>query len=89
MADPRMVEVVWVDSGMHIDHGWASTEKYLTNIGLDRMTVRTVGIRVHEDDEALLVALSHDPAHDKWQGMQLILKDNIRHWCFLEPSDNG
>ena len=78
----RPVAVRWLDSGMHIDKGWASLEDYRKDTSTQRMTVVTVGILMHEDEETLLIGQSFDPAHDHWVGGQLIVKENIidRNW---------
>lgn len=72
-----MVKVRWLDSGMHIDKGWASLEDYRKDTGTARMEVITVGFLMHEDEETLLVGQSYDPAHDHWVGGQLIVKANV------------
>lgn len=71
------VSVTWLDSGVHIDHGWASAEKYCESTGLNGMTVHTVGILMHEDEDTVMVGLSYDPTHDTWFGAQLIARQNI------------
>ncbi len=71
------VRVTWVDSGMHIDHGWASAETYREGTTVDRMSVTTVGMLVAEEADTLLVALNHDPAHDTYLSMQLILRSDV------------
>lgn len=78
----RPVAVRWLDSGMHIDKGWASLEDYRANTETARMQVVTVGILMHEDDETILIGQSFDPAHDTWVGGQLIVKENVisRNW---------
>jgi hypothetical protein len=77
MALPRLVHVEWVDSGLNIDHGWASKDKYLENTEKKRMLVDTVGILMHEDEEKVVVALSHDQNLDTWYSAQLILRESI------------
>jgi hypothetical protein len=43
----------------------------------------TVGIIMHEDEDIIVVALSHDPAHDKWISAQLIHKQSIQDLLYL------
>jgi hypothetical protein len=69
--------VRWIDSGMHIDHGWAPSSTYLDGAEVSRMEVTSVGIVMHEDDDIVVLALSHDPAHDKWISAQLIHRPSI------------
>jgi hypothetical protein len=79
----RMAYVRWIDSGMHSDYGWAPAEKYIENADLHRMECVTVGIIMHEDEDIIVVALSHDPAHDKWISAQLIHKQSIQDLLYL------
>ena len=79
----RPVAVKWLDSGMHIDKGWASLEDYRKDTETSRMTVVTVGILMHEDDQTILIGQTYDPSHDHWVGGQLILKENVVSRNFL------
>lgn len=74
----RVERVVWVDSGMFIDEGWAKTEVYRSAAQKWHGDVVTIGQPIYEDDTVLVLGLSHDRAHDHWFGAQLIAKANIR-----------
>lgn len=82
-ANHRMVYVRWVDSGMHSDYGWDTAAKYLDRASLRQMECVTVGILMHEDEDIIAVALSHDPEHDKWISAQLIHKQAIKDLQYL------
>jgi hypothetical protein len=71
-----LVSVTWIDSGTHIDHGWEKKEKYLEGL-TPKNTVQTVGIKMHEDEETIVVALSYDLVRDAWYGAEMILKQNV------------
>lgn len=78
MSDGHAIErVEWTDSGMHMDHGWASTEVYRSSAREWEGTVITVGQLLHEDENVVVLGLSHDAAHDHWFGAQLINKAAI------------
>ena len=70
-------QIVWVDSGMRLDQGWAPLSEYLAKASPSRTKVSTVGYIMHEDEEIILVGQSLDPAHDTWFGVQMILKKNV------------
>lgn len=72
------LRITWYDSGMHLDEGWATADKYTEDIDLDRLLVVTVGMLMHEDDDVVVLGLSYDPAHENWYGAQLIMKLNIQ-----------
>ena len=72
-----LISVQWTDSGMHINHNWASLDEFKKNIGPDTTVVQTVGMLMHEEDEYILVGQSYDPTHDTWYGAQMILKSNV------------
>lgn len=73
----QVERVVWTDSGMHIDHGWATTDVYRSSATKWQGSVVTVGQVLYEDDDVLVIGLSHDKANDTWFGAQLIAKANI------------
>jgi hypothetical protein len=73
----QLVSVQWTDSGMHVDHGWDTLDKYRQDLSPGSTRVQTVGILMHEDDEIMLIGLSYDPTHDKYYGAQMILKSNV------------
>jgi hypothetical protein len=52
------------------------------------MEVMSAGFVMHEDDQVLLLAVSHDEAHDHFYGVQGIAKRNIlaRRVCGTTPS---
>jgi hypothetical protein len=73
-----LISVTWTDSGIHTDHGWASKEKYLEGINPPESNlVQTAGIKMHEDDDCIVVALSYDPVRNTWYGAEMILKSNV------------
>ena len=74
----KVERVVWTDSGMFIDEGWAKTEVYRSAATKWHGDVVTIGQPIYEDDKVLVLGLSHDRAHDHWYGAQLISKVNIK-----------
>lgn len=70
--------VVWTDSGMFIDKGWANTDAYRSAAEAWQGDVVTIGQPIYEDDEVLVLGLSHDRCHDNWFGAQLIAKACIK-----------
>lgn len=66
----------WLDTGAHVDYGWAPKEKYIADAVTDKMTVDTIGFLMHEDDDIVMVALSH-VFDDLWYGAQIIHKSSI------------
>lgn len=74
---PSMVHVEWIDSGMHMDHGWASQNEYMARASMDRLTVHTVGLLMQNGSDLVLIGLNYDPAHDAWIGVQAIQRSNI------------
>ncbi len=70
-----MVRVVWLDSGAHVDHGWASAAQYMST-DLSRK-VTTVGMLVDESDDVVAVGLNFDPDTDNWFGVELIYRPTI------------
>lgn len=79
----KYVEVIWIDSGMHVDYGWATTEKYKEGTTLDKMRVTTVGMLIDLTPEIVLVGLCRDPAHDKWFGAQVIDRKAVEGFRYL------
>jgi len=73
----QIVVIEWLDSGLYLDEGWAPQEDYLRELTLDRMTVITSGILMHEDEEMIVVATSYDPSHDTYYGAQVIARSNV------------
>lgn len=72
-----MLAVDWIDSGLHIDEGWATLEVYQSVAREWNGTVTTVGFPIYEDDDRLVLALSRDHQRDCYYGAQLILKSCI------------
>jgi len=70
-----MLRVTWTDSGTFHSDGWQTKEKILSKLGIG--TVVSVGLLFHEDDETLFLALSYDPDHDTYYGVQAIQKSSI------------
>lgn len=89
MKSPEMYRVVWLDSGIHKDLGWASAADYMEGTGLAEMTVTTVGMIMHEDDDIVTLGLNYDPNHDNWIGVQLIARQNIISVERLTPHIGG
>ena len=69
--------VEWIDSGLHIDEGWAKLEVYKSVAKGWNGRVTTVGFPIYEDDQVLVLALSRDNANDSYFGGQLIARDSI------------
>jgi hypothetical protein len=74
---PTIMLIKWVDSGLHIDHGWDTKEKYLEGIDSECTHVITTGFLMFEDDIHIILGQSYDPTHETWYGAQLIVKTNI------------
>jgi hypothetical protein len=82
---PRIVRVTWLDTGAHVDYGWAKKEKYMENLNKDQMLVQTVGMVIDEDDDIILVGLSYEPVGRQWYGGQAIHKSAIKRVEWLQP----
>lgn len=66
--------IIWTDSGMFLDEGWASLDVYQRQAREWDGDVETIGRVLYEDDKVLVVGLSHDRQNDNWYGAQLIAK---------------
>lgn len=76
-----IVRVKWLDSGLSYTDGWKSFGEIINLAKLAIVT--TVGIKFHEDEDALYIALSvHE--NDAY-GVQLIAKKNITSIEWLSP----
>lgn len=73
----KILQIDWLDSGMHIDHGWAKTAVYLESAAKWNGKVTTTGALLYEDDHVIVLGLSRDVQNDSWYGAQLIYKNNI------------
>lgn len=71
--------IVWIDSGMFIDKGWATTQVYRDSIAGWRGDVESVGTVMFEDDDVVVLGLSRDIVNDTWYGAQLIHKPCISY----------
>jgi len=69
----EMVRVEWLDSGLSYTDGWNSFSEIIEKAKL--ATVTTVGLKFHEDDDAIYIALSVH-GNDAY-GVQVIAKQNI------------
>ena len=69
--------VRWLDSGCQGDSGWHTVDVFGEALTLDRMTVVTVGIVIHEDEDVLIVAGSWDSTHDAYSNALAIALANI------------
>ena len=76
--------VVWLDSGAHVDHGWAPAAEHWRE-GLSRH-VTTVGMLMQEDDDTVAVGLNYDPDTENWYGVQLIYRPTIQSITYLEAA---
>lgn len=83
-----MEAVEWIDSGMHIDQGWAELEVYRSVAKQWNGRVTTVGIPIYEDDRMLVLALSRDDANGNAFGAQLIALSAIVKRTVLVPAEN-
>lgn len=77
MKNHEVIYVRWVDSGMHLDHGWASREDYTARAGTDRLEVESVGFLMDENDEVIVLGQCFDASGNLWNGAQLIHKPSI------------
>lgn len=83
-----MLAVEWIDSGMHIDEGWAHLDVYRSVAKKWDGTVTTVGFPIYEDDERLVLALSRDHEREHCYGAQLIAKVSItRRYVLTELAE--
>lgn len=73
-----MIErVVWVDSGMHYAEEWKDLDVFKSLARGWNGLVTTVGTLMFEDENVVLLGLSHDESNDNWFGAQLIWKKAI------------
>lgn len=72
-----IVAVEWIDSGLHIDEGWATLDVYRSVARGWNGTVTTIGFPIYEDDERVVLALSRDHQRDHYFGAQLIWQRSI------------
>lgn len=77
MNGESIERITWIDSGMHLDEGWASTAVYAERAKNWNGEVVTVGTVFHEDDKVVVVGLSRDTGNGNWYGAQLIYKSCI------------
>lgn len=83
----RLVKVVWRDSGIQHSEGW---EKLSTILAITKISnVTTVGVLAHETEDTLYVALSVDPDHENYFGVQGIYKPDIISFDDLSPISRG
>jgi len=80
-----MLRVTWTDSGTFHSDGWQRKDEILSKLGIG--TVVSVGILFHEDDDTLYLALSYDPDHNTYYGVQAIQKSSILSRNELEIAD--
>lgn len=71
------VSVQWIDSGIHIDDGWAPIAEYIAKAASQMGEVETVGTLIGVTDDALIVGLSVDGKNDTVFGAQVIMRSNI------------
>ncbi len=69
------LKVTWIDSGTYHADGWEKKEEILERARIGKVV--SVGILFHEDDDAIYLALSHDPDHDTYFGVQVIQQSSI------------
>ena len=72
-----MQYVRWLDSGTHLSDGWMQLDVVRQQAKASLQYVDTVGFVVHEDEEVVVLGLSHDAVHDTVYGAQVIAKANI------------
>jgi len=80
----RYVKVVWLDSGAHVDHGWASAKTHMQE-GLSRQ-VTTVGLLMEKSDDVIAVGLNYDPDTENWFGVELIYLPNVQSITYLQEA---
>lgn len=81
-----MIEMVtWTDSGlqMHTD-GWSNLDVFVSQAKKWNGVVTTVGTLIYEDENVLVLALSHDKENDAYYGAQLVWKP-----CVIERTELG
>lgn len=81
------VQVEWLDSGLQRSDGWETKEAIISEAKL--VVVNSVGFLMHEDETTLYLALSHDPEHDHYFGVQLIGKESVRKIILLRARQIG
>ncbi len=72
------IEVEWLDSGLARSDGWESTDTIMNDMHISQ-NVLTSGFYLGEDDEKIVVALTHDPHTDMWFSAFAIAKENIKN----------
>jgi hypothetical protein len=69
------LQVEWIDSGTISQMGWMQKEEILATTKIGKVV--TVGVLFHESEDTLYIALSYDPEHEHWYGVQAINKTSI------------
>ena len=72
----RAVRIIWIDSGLHRDRGWAPREEFLES-DFHVLEVETVGLWMGESDTAISIGQSRDAHNDNWIAAQIIYKPCI------------
>jgi hypothetical protein len=80
----RPVYIKWLDSGLFIADGWEPVAQVLPKARLTGMTCTTIGHLVHEDDEVVVVGLSHDESNEAIYGAQVIARRNVLEFKYLD-----
>lgn len=76
-----IVEVHWIDScGPH--PGWTALE----DLDLEPSVIRSAGIVMHSDKEAVTLILSHHPDGEMFDGAITIPQVAITDWKILWPA---
>jgi hypothetical protein len=69
-------EITWLDSGLSRYNGWETLVEVLQDTSLSYVT--TLGYLLHEDEESYIFASSKAITVDKYYGIQVIAKKNIK-----------
>lgn len=72
LFEPQMVRVCWRDTGLQFPQEWQHVEDYVAKLKGTWMHAETVGYRMYQDSDVMLVGLSYDPQNETYYGVQAI-----------------
>lgn len=82
-----LVRIDWIDSGAFHQDGWQSKDAIIGSAGLS--TVVTVGEMFHEDEDKYYVALTVDEKNGQYFGTQVIWKNAVKWFSYVETEWTG
>jgi hypothetical protein len=73
-----LVTVEWMDTGARAGMTWATAEELVKEAATNDGIVVTVGYLLHNDDQFLLLAQSHDTHFDNYLNTHQVMKSAVR-----------